>query len=554
MAEVALGLAAFAGISGALAVGTIALGESLQEGSDQIGPRADTQPYLSGSEGRILPFVLGPNNRVGGIVIWLPSLVEVEDTETTGGGMFSSTSPESSQTTFQYLADVAIAFADGPIEEGVQQIFVNGDMVWAPTGTTSVNGTDITCTTNGWLGNILFNLGGVGGVFYSAPSGGTDLAQFRVGAQIQVSGFTTAANNGTFLITNVGSTSSGGTYIRVVGDFLASNEAAGDSVTLTQLQITLPNSFANSFVEYKGDGTNTVEPIIQARESEFNNQTGRTPQYNQTAYGVFQGLQVSPYGNRVPQITMNLSQATSLSVAEGVTKLMNRVGIPPEYLDLSDVEDIFIRGMVLDRSFSLEQALRPLLVAYDLVLQDRNRTTKLVKRYEADEVTVPEADFLRVQEVGPYQLIEPISDNLPRQVTVNYRDVNNDNQLASQGERRQNTEDGLDSEINLSIPLSLTAGEAKSIAYRELYRLWQRRRKFQFSLPPKWLEIQEGDVINTTVSGIDYRLIVVKLDVGANFQINIEAEVDLGDSPTITGQPPVQTDQVVDVPSPSWIP
>jgi hypothetical protein len=83
---------------------------------------------------------------------------------------------------------------------------------------------------------------------------------------------------------------------------------AADDADAAQLQVS--NTLANGIRVYIGDTAQQPDPVIESYLG-----SGNVPAYRGTAYLVFNELQVSDYGNRIPQITVEVVRDGQASIA-----------------------------------------------------------------------------------------------------------------------------------------------------------------------------------------------------------------------------------------------
>jgi len=519
-----------AGVSAAI---TVATSLATAEDKTVFGPRSDRLNILNAQEGSAIPICFGPRNRIGGTVLWLPKLTEVqrEDVQDTGGLTASST-----QTTifYTYFADIAVAVCEGEIAS-ITKIFANGRLLWTPPGVTLITAID---AGNGGplvvsLLDISVFLGGWGRMLITSPVGGIDLNIFTAGKKVTISGYTNAENNGTLTLTRVGTNPDGTTFLNLRNPLGAVPETPTNPITISQVNLGIPDGAMTSFTQYPGSLTQAINSTISDQESEVGGAgTGKTPAYRRTAYGVCQGLALNEYGNRVPQLTFEVEAQSSLTLDMLITKLFERAGFVAADLDVTDLTGINISGYTLTSPISLKKALDPVILAYDLVVQDQASKLKFFQRANASEITIAEED-LACHEFGQdaprvAEIIDESNDLLPREVAVSYLDTASSLQAGSQRERRVDNSIGSDTILRLDIPLAMSAGQARNIANRELWRLWQSRQRLNLELPPSYMHLQEGDIINLLIAGITYKAFITDIEIGNNFLMKVRSVIQHG--------------------------
>lgn len=100
-------------------------------------------------------------------------------------------------------------------------------------------------------------------------------------------------------------------------------------------------------------------------------------------------------------------------------------------------------------------------------------------------------------------------------------------------------------EVNIQLPLVLTDDEAAQIADRMLYQAWVQRETYEIRLPIKYLYLDPGDVISTTVNGRSYTMRIETIDfaVPGILTFKCKAEDPAVYSSTAVGSAGIPTEQ-----------
>jgi hypothetical protein len=99
-----------------------------QQGPGDIrGPRVDDFPLQLGSEGSPIHYILGAENRVAGVVIWLSPIIEDKEERNIEGGKGGGGGAK--QTTYTYYYHVAIAVCEGVVT-AIDKIWADGKIVY----------------------------------------------------------------------------------------------------------------------------------------------------------------------------------------------------------------------------------------------------------------------------------------------------------------------------------------------------------------------------------------------------------------------------------------
>jgi hypothetical protein len=312
------------------------------------------------------------------------------------------------------------------------------------------------------------------------------------------------------------------------------DEAEGNAITIKQLDIGLIlNPPYQSLDVLKGEPTQSVSALFSAAVllgNLFENGEALAQiAYRNTAYVFISKLELEDFGNRIPTLVFEVMQAESRTAGGIIGDILEDAGLTSIDYDTTGIDDILVKGYILESAQSAIASIRPLLRAYNIVVQEAaNGVLKFIKRGD-EVVTVVDADDLAAHEIGqepPRKIsITDISDHqLPSEVNVQYFDPKNELQVGSQREKRINFD--FDRSVNLDLPLTLNSGEARSIAARELWLAWTNRQKVVFTLPPSYIRLREQSLITVTIDSIDYRIIITRIDRGRNFLLTCEGFVE----------------------------
>lgn len=538
MASLALGIVggAFLGPIGA-AVGS-AIGSyidnafimpSLFPPEDVQGPRLDDLALTAATEGTPLNFGMGPECRVGATVLWTSDLIEekIKHSQGKGGGGGGDV------VEYRYYVDVAMGYNFGREISKVIRMWANGTVMYDEDPDVVITDDVISHSyvntvgykfdpDTGWAWEILDTYG----KFKIEAAGAGDFTDFRSGKNIVVSGFTggAAVLNGTYQVLSTWENpSTGDTTVRVKGG-VQYTASAGDTVTISQ---NLPKFVAgdiNTLTFYNGSLTQLVNSTIEAYEG-----TGTVPAFRNHAYAFFGRLALKNYGNRPPQISVLYeADASPFTVADAIELILENSGFTSAEYDTSGVTGN-LRGYVIRGPMSGLKQLQPLMLAYNVLAQEDNGVLKFFMRENAETIEIDPDDLAAHEGGGDAPRVVRINDtvgfDLPSEVDISYVDPGKAYQTGSQRERRLDTP--TDHKTQIQLPLVMEPVDARKIAKRILWTPWANRQKFALRLPPKYMHIQENDLIEFTAYDNDFIALVSRVDRGLNGIIEIEAMAEV---------------------------
>lgn len=268
---------------------------------------------------------------------------------------------------------------------------------------------------------------------------------------------------------------------------------------------------------YTGNATQQVDPTIESYEG-----VGDTPAYRRTAYLVIQGLQLADYGNRMPNIEVEVVAQPEIRVSAVVWDICRRAGVHAVTSSLNFSLD----GYAVSRAGNAAAALRPLMAAYHFDVAEQGGQIRCVLRGGDVEATIPIEDMGARAAVNdtnkePIRYETTSAIRMPRQVSVSYADPQLDYQTNTQRASRASGTD--ENNIQLEIPLVMGANLARQIADRQLWESWTSQRKARFSVSDKWVWLSPAKVVGIPIGDniIPHRL--VNITRGHDGVIEIEA-------------------------------
>ena len=241
---------------------------------------------------------------------------------------------------------------------------------------------------------------------------------------------------------------------------------------------------------YAGDETQLVDPLIGSVEG-----IDATPAYRGMAIAVFENLELGEFGNRIPFLTF-----------EVVADLTTTVGAV-----LNDVADGTIDCRVLSPiagyaaiGRSIADAIAPLMEAFVIDLVDEG----VVLRSPLDESRVAvEEDQLGSSAEGKsaarMEREQSSASSLPASVLVTYYDAARDYLI---GQARSDLVDQSATEEKIELPAVVQTSDARAIAEQVMARRWAQRDKLVLRLPPKFIELQPGAVLDVPGSPVRWQV------------------------------------------------
>lgn len=199
---------------------------------------------------------------------------------------------------------------------------------------------------------------------------------------------------------------------------------------------------------------------------------------------------------RLAEFRFDSIVATAPALSDVVAKAVARRGLTEADIDVTQLEEDTVRGWWTTRIGSARAAIEPLMVGYQFDAVESDGKVKFVKRGGAPVATIGPDDLGVVREgeewQAPVRVTSRLETELPYEVRVEYADVGMDYAQNVQPSRRLTG--GSRDVKTLSLPLALTADQAKRIADLALYGEWAGREGIECATSTKYLHLEPTDV------------------------------------------------------------
>ena len=244
-------------------------------------------------------------------------------------------------------------------------------------------------------------------------------------------------------------------------------------------------SVSTGFRIYNGSEDQQPDPLIASTEG-----IGSTPAYKGVAFVVFENLELADFGNRIPFLTFEviadqapvalstiLGEASDGAITSSATKTI---------------------GGFASYGSSIAAAIDPLVKTFAIPLADDSSvfvSPAEVSLAVAQDEGGCSADEHPSSRISTSQTPAP---SLPSELTLSYYDPARDYQS---GVARASLDSRTAPVDQLELPAAMQASEAKALAETSLARRWAERDKLTLRLPPAYLDIQPGTLVQR--DGID---------------------------------------------------
>lgn len=260
------------------------------------------------------------------------------------------------------------------------------------------------------------------------------------------------------------------------------------------------------------------------------------PSQNKVVFANGFNLMHIPYGPSLDPEAVQLGQI--------VSDICQRAGLLEEDIDVTDLTDP-VNGYIVPRQMTARAAIEPLQQAFFFDAVESDDKIKFVKRGSAAVTVIPEEDRA-AHENGQsipdaLAITRAFELELPVQCDIEYPDIEADHLIGNQSDRRI-TKDTRHN-LNMQIPVVMTAEKAKRVARTLLYEAWQNQT-FRFTTSRKYAHLEPTSIVELPTDSASYRGRIVSKREQPNGVIEWEARVESVHVYTQTGEGATPTGHV----------
>ncbi|MBN8828628.1 MAG: glycoside hydrolase TIM-barrel-like domain-containing protein [Sphingobacteriia bacterium] len=212
------------------------------------------------------------------------------------------------------------------------------------------------------------------------------------------------------------------------------------------------------------------------------------------------------------------------SLAQVVADLCVKSGIDINHIDVTRLNQT-IEGFVLPEQMTARNAIETLASAFffdviesEGIIKFIPRTNKIPIEINNEELIFTDANTPNITATRKQEI------DLPYKVDVIYLSKELDYQQSIKSASRdiKNTQN----KENINLPIVLSDLQAKRVAEITLFTSWLEQNSFNFKLPIKYIFLEPGDIVSVKFANRDFLLRIIKVSIGANFEIEITASQD----------------------------
>jgi hypothetical protein len=279
--------------------------------------------------------------------------------------------------------------------------------------------------------------------------------------------------------------------------------------------------------------------------------TGNVPGYRGVAYQGLDDFFVTQFGDSLPSsMEAIIDVDPSMDWGRAIQTIMvERCELAASTVDVAGITQRPFLGAYLRGPVPAITAIQPILIAGQLLVQDRDGVLAFTEFANADEQTIENgaifSDFAtrldgEAAADDKITVEDMAAEDLPTKVGIRHQDPDNQYADGYQFFGLRNP-DGVDhineQEVDLA-QMVLTRQEAANLAAVLLRRAWVNRRRYRFTLPASYIHLLESDLLTwTDDDGVPHVGRIVQRDIGSDFRVAVVCIAEDLDLASYVGSP-----------------
>lgn len=212
-----------------------------------------------------------------------------------------------------------------------------------------------------------------------------------------------------------------------------------------------------------------------------------TPAYRNVAYIVFNHIELENWGNRIPNVSVEIIQDSECTVKKVIDGVLIRAGVDEDNINTTVATET-INGYAITKPTSTIAAINPIIMAYLYDLAEYDFKLNMVKREGEPDYTITANDVVETHLVKRKQ-----EGMLPKSVLIQYSnpELSFDPGVQSSSKIDANTE----LIGNYQLPLVLYDDYAKQLSEKLLYIFWTQQTEHEFVLTSDFIDLKPADIV-----------------------------------------------------------
>ena len=275
------------------------------------------------------------------------------------------------------------------------------------------------------------------------------------------------------------------------------------------------SSKGGSIRVYNGSDNQTVDSLLSAELGDA------ALAYRGRTYIVGEGIPLEEFGNAYPQCSAIVRNGNP-KLSEVISDIcLQSSDLVSDDIEVSELNNVDVRGFQTNSEGTIAEKLQALQKIHFFDLIDTGSTLRFQTQFRSTASASIPVGLMGAHEENserprPWRESRPDLTQLPSRVEVKFLDI--DRNLEPNVSQSVIFPDADHTRVEtIDFTGALSTSEAKAIADRTLWKIWTNARTQDFSLPPRYANLEAGDVIEVELYGSEpQQLQIESLSYGAN--------------------------------------
>lgn len=251
---------------------------------------------------------------------------------------------------------------------------------------------------------------------------------------------------------------------------------------------------------------------------------GEVPGYRGSVYIVIERMALRDWGNRPPAFRALIADEETKSVGSAILDLCVLAGLSADEVDVTGVPGCLC-GFPIAGPQTVTSLIEVLMTKEQLNVSETDGILRFYAKGDEPLLAV-QFDEMAAHESGSdtsrnYDVQDNDGRDLPSEVNVQYQDPEIDFQQGSKKGRHLNPQ--AINPVQISLPIVIPGAEARALAETILWSAQAERQVVAFNLPPSYMYLQEGNVVQFTDDDDEtWTVRLEEIERGDNFLLRVQ--------------------------------
>ena len=214
-------------------------------------------------------------------------------------------------------------------------------------------------------------------------------------------------------------------------------------------------------------------------------------------------------------------------LAEVVMMICRAAGIPPENVDVSELWDETVPGIMISTDDGLDKPIEWLMEIFQFAKQDRDRKIAFINMGREPVARIPYKDLI----IGKPQSLKKTTvdeTKLPKEISINHIDPTGGFAKNKQTAQRRSNTISAQEKPNVTTQVILTPDQAATAAVLMLKRRWNELFEYEFATRLKYSFVLPGDIVEVEDADGEWHRVFIEERNEDDGEIEFEGRQDAG--------------------------